>query len=307
MILDDSPLIQRIFSSLSNGVTIADATRPDNPLIWVNPAFERMTGYSFGEVVGRNCRFLQGSDRNRPELEVVRAALRERRECKTTIRNYRKDGSLFWNELYLSPVCDQANRLTHFVGIQNDVTVRVEAQERLAFLAHHDNLTGLANRTLLVERLKQALSDAKARNTMVALLFLDLDNMKTVNDVYGHETGDLLLACMAKRLEEELRSSDIAARIGGDEFVLMVSDLEESGEIQHVIYRVSERIKQTVTLLDQEFHPSASIGAALFPADGDTPESLLKAADFAMYAIKHEAKRAAMENESIPRQSVTLP
>ena len=115
-------LLDRAVAASSNGILITDPGLPDNPLVYVNPAFERTTGYSKEEAVGRNCRFLQGEDSNQPALEEVRAAVREGRECRVVLRNYRKDGSLFWNELYISPVHDEGGRLINFVGVQNDVT-----------------------------------------------------------------------------------------------------------------------------------------------------------------------------------------
>src|SRR3712207_5640217 len=124
-------LLDRAVAASSNGIVITDPVLPDNPIVYVNPAFERTTGYSREEVVGRNCRFLQGEDSNQPALDEVRAAVREGRECRVVLRNYRKDGSLFWNELYISPVHDEEGRLTNFVGVQNDVTGRRRIEEAL--------------------------------------------------------------------------------------------------------------------------------------------------------------------------------
>jgi PAS domain S-box-containing protein len=145
-------LFQRIFESVSNGITIADVRAPDSPLVYVNPAFERMTGYTTEEAVGRNCRYLQGAERDQPGLTPVRRAVQEGREVRVVLRNVRKDGTMFWNELYLSPIRDRDGMLTHFVGIQNDVTVEMESTHSLEHRAHHDALTGLVNRAYVPHR-----------------------------------------------------------------------------------------------------------------------------------------------------------
>src|SRR5215213_7303449 len=124
-------LLDRAVAASSNGIVITDPNLPDNPIVYVNPAFERTTGYSMEEAIGRNCRFLQGEDRDQPALDELRAAIREGRGCRVVLRNYRKDGSLFWNELYVSPVHDEEGRLTNFVGVQNDVTERRRIEEVL--------------------------------------------------------------------------------------------------------------------------------------------------------------------------------
>jgi PAS domain S-box-containing protein len=207
-LLDELSLSRGVMRSVTNGITIGDATLPDLPLVYINAAFEKMTGYTFDEVRGRNCRFLQAQETQQPGLTAVRGAIREQRDTMTVLRNYRKDGTPFWNELHFSLLRDSQGRLTHFVGIQNDVTLRVEFEQRLSFLAHHDSLTGLANRELLFERLRQAVMRSSRHNTSVALLFLDLDNFKHVNDAFGHDTGDMLLRIVAERLQGQVRDCD---------------------------------------------------------------------------------------------------
>jgi len=289
-LLEEVHLYRSIFDSVSNGITICDATKPDLPLTCVNPAFERMTGYLAHEVLGRNCRFLQGSDHEQEGLIKIRNAIREERAERVRLKNYHKDGTPFWNELYISPIRDAAGRLTQFVGIQNDVTTQVESALRLNHLAHHDALTGLANRGFLVAQLQQSLLRARRSGDTIAVLFFDLDNFKDLNDLQGHDTGDQLLQIVAERLKSVTRVGETVARLGGDEFVVVLENFSDERRAPDVMNRLARTVTEPVDLHGQTFHPSASVGMALFPQDGDTPEMLLKAADFNMYLAKHNAR-----------------
>jgi diguanylate cyclase (GGDEF)-like protein/PAS domain S-box-containing protein len=293
-----------VLAAVSNGVTVADATQPDLPLIYANPAFERMTGYMSEEVCGRNCRFLQGSDMRQPDLGTLRQALRDGTDVKTVLRNYRKDGTLFWNELYLSPIRNPAGRLTHYVGIQNDVTARVDLEMKLSHMAQHDMLTGLVNRALLMDRLEQMLLRASRTREIFAVLFLDLDNFKHINDMFGHEAGDEVLKVVAHRLREGTRAYDTAARMGGDEFVVVMDKLVDEHEAEAMMHRIAQDLEKPVLVAGQEFRPSASAGLAMFPCDGGTPEELLRAADTAMYVAKHLRKQ---REQAVSKSSETSP
>jgi diguanylate cyclase (GGDEF)-like protein/PAS domain S-box-containing protein len=297
-------MLRKVLESVSNGVCIADASVPDLPIVYINPAFEKMTGYTIAEVRGRNCRFLQAEDTQQAGLAPLREAIRNRRETVTVLRNFKKDGTPFWNELHLSPIADNSGRVTHFVGIQNDVTQRIELEKRLAFLAHHDALTGIANRALLFERMQQELLRADRSGTAVAVLYFDLNNFKQVNDNHGHDAGDTLLRIIADRLQQSVRACDTVARIGGDEFIAMIPDIPEDvadEEAYALVDRLIREIGAPVILRDQVVHPSASTGWSVYPRDGRSPEQLLQVADFAMYANRQAARRDEPE-----RQSVTI-
>lgn len=285
-------LLQRAVEASSNGFVITDPRQPGNPIVYVNPAFERLTGYAAHEAVGTNGRLLQRNEFNQPGLEEIRAALREQREGHAIVRNYRKDGSLFWNELHIAPLFDRDGVLTHFVGIQNDITNRMRYEKQLAHQAKHDVLTGLPNRSLFEDRLHQALIHANRSQREVAVVFVDLDHFKEINDKLGHEFGDRLLITVAERLTRCLRENDTVARQGGDEFVLILCDAADPQAITLTLQRIIASIAQPVCFDGQELAVTCSVGASVYPVDGKDPQSLLKHADIAMYRAKAQGRNS---------------
>ena len=280
-------LSERAIEASFNPIIITTDPAAGSKIVYVNPAFERVTGYSRTEAIGRNCGFLQGKDRHQPELEKIRLALREGRDCNALLRNYRKDGTLFWNDLYITPVSDQASgSVTHFVGVQHDVTQTRRYAEELEHQANHDALTGLANRSLLSDRLEQALVYAQRHGRLIMVAFVDLDDFKMINDSLGHGAGDRLLRIVAERLQACVRKGDTVARQGGDEFVLVLSDqgIEDSqhGMMERVIAAVSEPCQ----VGEQELRVTCSIGVSVYPHDATDAETLLRMADTAMYRAK---------------------
>jgi diguanylate cyclase (GGDEF)-like protein len=212
--------------------------------------------------------------------------LRESQPARSVLRNYRKDGSLFWNELSLAPVCDAAGQATHFIGIINDVTERVDYETQLEHQANHDALTGLANRNLLADRMEQAITYAHRANRLVAVMLLDLDRFKVVNDSLGHGTGDALLKVVAERLNACVRPGDTVARLGGDEFVVVMADVANENDVAPLVRNVLDSLAHDITVAGHDVVATASIGIALYPRDGDEAASLLKNADVAMYRAK---------------------
>jgi diguanylate cyclase (GGDEF)-like protein/PAS domain S-box-containing protein len=288
-----SRVLERAVEATRTGVLITDPSQPDNPIVYANPAFERITGYSAEEVLGRNCRFLQGHDRDQPALEEVRSAIREGRDCRVSVRNYRKDGTLFWQELSISPVRDEGGRITHFVGIQEDVTERKLAEERLAHRALHDPLTDLPNRVLLTDRLREARARARlGKGTKVAVLFLGLDDFKGINEALGHQAGDRVLASAAARVEGCLREEDTVARLGGDEFIVLLEGVGGTEHATETAEIILEALREPFALGETERSLTASIGIALGdPASGDIePEVLLRIAEESMYSVKRDEK-----------------
>jgi diguanylate cyclase (GGDEF)-like protein/PAS domain S-box-containing protein len=273
-----------------NAIIITDHTAPDQPIVYVNPAFEQITGYTSSEALGKNCRFLQGTDVEQPDIEAIRTALRENREGRATLRNYRKSGELFWNDLHIAPVRNERGEVTHYIGIQNDITESRRYQEELEHQANFDTLTGLPNRNLLHDRLKQAVVYARRYNKPMAVAFIDLDNFKLVNDSLGHSAGDRLLTTVADRLKTTVRTSDTAARLSGDEFVLILFDQADDATIQNTMQRILNEVSLPCRLEDRDFYVSCSIGYSMFPKDGETDEALLKNADAAMYHAKEAGR-----------------
>jgi len=284
-------LLKRAMESSINGITITDATHPDNPIIYVNPAFERITGYGADEVLGKNPRFLRGDDRDQAELKKLSLAFREEREGCFVLRNYRKDGTPFWNELFIAPVRDRDGRVTNYIGVMNDITEHRRYEEQLVYQATHDPLTGLPNRNLLQDRLGQALAlEAFRRRNPICVMFLDLDNFKKVNDTLGHTVGDMLLKAVANRLKNCLRGGDTVARLGGDEYIIVLPNVREMHDVITVAKKMINVFAAPLLLMGNEIYVTASIGIALFPTDGETVDALLKNADAAMYHAKEQGK-----------------
>jgi diguanylate cyclase (GGDEF)-like protein/PAS domain S-box-containing protein len=282
-------LLSRAVDASASGVVIVDMLADDSPMLYVNRAFERMTGYSSADVVGQNCRLLQGLGSDPDAVAELRSALREGVEHRGVLRNYRKDGSAWWNELHLSPVRDARGRVTHFLGFQHDVTARVEVEKQLVHQAAHDSLTGLANRTTLVAKLGKATARATRDRKALAVLFLDLDGFKEVNDTYGHAAGDAVLAQVAQRLRGSQRGADLLARHGGDEFVAVLLDLDPI-DAERVAQRVAagiiEQLRRPLQVEQGTVRVGVSVGIALLPDHGAGAEELLQAADTAMYEAK---------------------
>ncbi|WP_443190776.1 EAL domain-containing protein [Pseudomonas indica] len=280
----------RAIEASVNAIVITDNEQPDQPIVYVNPAFERITGYSAEEVVGRNCRFLQGENRQQPELESIRRALRAEEEGGSLLRNYRKDGSEFWNDLKVAPVVNDRGKVSHFVGILDDVTAGKRYQEELEHQANHDSLTGLPNRNLLHDRIRQAIAFASRDGTSFTLAFLDIDHFKLINDGMGHNAGDQLLRMVAARLLENVGEVDTVARLGGDEFIILLAHTDQLDKQIAWLEHLKERIAEPMELEGQELVVSCSIGFCCFPSDGRDAGTLLRNADTAMYQAKHQGR-----------------
>ncbi|MEX0959097.1 MAG: EAL domain-containing protein [Burkholderiales bacterium] len=287
---DSLRILDRAIKATVNPVVITDPNQADNPIVYVNPAFEAVTGYSAQEAVGRNCRFLQGDDRDQPELERMRVLLREQQEGAIVLRNYRKDGRPFWNEMRVAPVRDSTGHVTHFVGFLKDITETRNYQQQLEHHATHDALTGLANRSLLQDRIEQAIRHAARNRSQVAIVFVDLDHFNLINDGLGHDAGDLVLKEIAARLVECFRQVDTVARIGGDEFALILSDLVRMEDVSDKLERVMPNLVAPLTVHAHELGITCSIGVSVYPEDGADAETLQRNAEAAMHRAKQQGR-----------------
>ncbi|CAN5879611.1 hypothetical protein BH11PSE12_BH11PSE12_25090 [soil metagenome] len=297
-------LREQALVSSSNGIMITRSDADDHSIVYVNPAFARITGYSADEVIGREGRFLVRDDLAQPDLEEIRTALREKREGHALLRNYRKDGTQFWNELHISPVKDASGAATtHFVSVINDVSERVNYQKELEYQATHDSLTGLANRNLLNDRITQAIAWAKRQGLTVGLLLLDLDHFKLINDGSGHSAGDTVLKEVARRLSQCVRETDTVARLGGDEFVIVLTDLPQTEDADTIAEKVLTVLSRPFEVEGHDMLVTASIGISLYPRDGDNGETLLRYADIAMYRVKEHGRNSV--RQFIPEMGVT--
>ncbi len=289
-------LHEKALASSSNGIMITRSDADDHSIVYVNPAFERITGYRAEEVIGLEGRFLVRDDLAQPDLEHIRAALREEREGSATLRNYRKDGSLFWNELHIAPVHDLAGgATTHFVSVINDVSERVRYQHALEYQANHDSLTGLANRNLLNDRIEQAVAWSKRNGHVMGVMLLDLDHFKLINDASGHSAGDALLKEVAQRLTACVRETDTVARLGGDEFVIILTDLPQPDDVDQIAEKILSALSRPAEIAGRDIFVTASIGVSLYPRDGDQGEILLRYADMAMYRVKEHGRNSVRQ------------
>jgi diguanylate cyclase (GGDEF)-like protein/PAS domain S-box-containing protein len=301
-------LLRRALSATSNGVTITDMTHPEQPLVYVNTAFERLSGLRAEEVLGRNCRFLQGEATDPAAVRRIREAVDAGRECRERLLNHRGPERIpWWNEVYLSPVFDETARVVQYIGVQSDVTAQVEAEqalrqerdrvqsfaERVSELALTDPLTGLSNRRSVQDVLETVLLDARVGESSAALLYLDLDGFKAVNDELGHGVGDEVLRVVARRLRARLRRGDCVARLGGDEFLVVLPGLEPGsagGHAEHVAASLAAAVREPVLTDRGPVRVGTSVGIALVPEDGETYDELLRTADARMYVAKRAAR-----------------
>ncbi len=274
-----------------NGVIICDAQMPDMPIIYMNAGLEKISGYQRRECLGRNPRFLHRGDPNQPGIERIRQALRSGKPVGAELRNYRKDGTPYWTDVYISPVIDSDGKVTHYIGIQKDISERKRAEARMNRLALFDSLTELPNRQLLLDRLSHALTLAQRTGKSGALAFIDLDHFKNINDAEGHSIGDQLLIETAHRLRNCLRQEDTHARLGGDDFVILLTGLNEdlekaAQEASYILDRVRFSLEEPFAINGGCHRLAASIGVRIFPGGRENPAELLQQAETAMYKAK---------------------
>jgi diguanylate cyclase (GGDEF)-like protein/PAS domain S-box-containing protein len=272
-----------VFDSTAEGVCI---TSPRGDIVSVNQAFERITGYTQGEVLGQNPRLLNSGRHKADFYDAMWQALALEGHWQGEVWNRRKNGEVYPQLVTISAVRGEEQELKYYVAVFTDITQIKDAQSQLERLAHYDPLTELPNRSLLGDRLEHAIGRARRGKSTVAVLLLDLDGFKNVNDSLGHPAGDRLLQVVAQRLKAILREEDTVARMGGDEFALVMEDVRHGEEMSELAERLIAALAEPVELDGHSARISASVGIALYPQDGDDAMTLFKAADTAMYQSK---------------------
>ncbi|MCB1174599.1 MAG: EAL domain-containing protein [Leptospiraceae bacterium] len=272
-----------VFDTVSEGITITDK---DNRIKAVNPAFTLITGYSAEEVIGKDPSVLSSGRHDAEFYQNMWQQLYTSGSWSGEIWNRKKSGAVFPEWLSLSVIRDATGVIQEHVAVFLDITRRKDNEAQIQYQANYDALTGLPNRNLLDDRLEKAIAVANRENWLMALLFLDLDRFKAVNDTHGHVTGDELLAQVAHILQGSLRESDTVGRFGGDEFVIILEDLESTNQVVDVSNRIIHALSQPLAVEDKVFYIGCSIGICVYPDDGQNADQLMVHADLAMYKSK---------------------
>ncbi|WP_440225173.1 EAL domain-containing protein [Dokdonella sp. MW10] len=285
----DRRIAQQVIGSMSEAVSVTDL---DFRFISINPAFTRMTGWQEHELRGRSASLLNCAQHSPEHYQSLRDALARDGHWRGELWQRRKDGEEFLSWLQSSEVRDAQGQRMHYVQVITDITERKRNEQELRYLANYDTLTGLPNRTLLFERLGHAVVRARRGARKVAVLFLDLDRFKHVNDSMGHAAGDRMLKAAGSRLRDHVRDGDTVARIGGDEFNIVLEELTDAIEAERVAQKIITAFEAPLELDDgQEVVISPSIGISLYPDHAQTPTDLLKFADTAMYQAKEHGRK----------------
>jgi len=287
---DELMLAERIIANVKEGVIVTDHK---NRIIRINDTFSRITGYTQEDVLGLSPNVLSSGKQDKQFYALMWQALFAFGEWEGEIWNRRKNGEVYPEWLSISVIKDANGGVSHYVGWFRDITVRKREEERLAYLANYDSLTGLANRKMFIEQLDNELADCKERNVLFALLFIDLNLFKSVNDNFGHDVGDVLLKQVAMRIKSVIRPEDIVARLGGDEFVILLRDLTDGSDATSVADKLIDTIDAPFYINQDECTVGFAIGISLAPEHGVERRNLLHFADRAMYQAKQDRSHSA--------------
>jgi diguanylate cyclase (GGDEF)-like protein/PAS domain S-box-containing protein len=285
--VDDLQLAATIFESSSESMIVTDA---ENRIITVNPAFTAITGYTLNEVVGRNPNLLQSGKQRKEFYQEMWHALNSVGHWNGEVWNLRKNGELYAEWLSINVILNDDGSTRLHVAIFSDVTEKKQADELIWKQANYDHLTQLPNRQLFHDRLEQSIKMAHRSSDSLALLFIDLDRFKEVNDTLGHDIGDKLLIEVAARINQCVREMDTVARMGGDEFTIILSQITDPIYAGKIAASIIQKLTGPFIIGSVELNVSASIGITIYPTDGGDSEQLLKNADIAMYAAKNSGR-----------------
>ncbi len=282
--------MHKLSRAIDQTADVVFITNRDGCVEYVNPAFEKVTGYRADEVIGKTPDMLK-SGKQGPEFYAnVWKEIQSGNVYNDIFVNKRKHGGLYYQEQTITPLTNSKGDITHFVTTGRDITERMEAQEKLQFLAQHDALTRLPNRALFLDRLNQSLARARWHDRRIAVIFMDLDRFKTINDSLGHGVGDALLTQVGERLLSCLREGDTVARLGGDEFVILLNDVASEDDVTLLVEKLLSIHDRPFSIDGHELYMSGSVGVSLYPGDGEDSGTLMKHADIAMYRAKESGK-----------------
>ncbi|KQX56600.1 hypothetical protein ASD40_04160 [Paenibacillus sp. Root444D2] len=276
----------RVFETASEGIMITDTK---GWILSVNPAFSETTGYTEAEALGRTPRLLHSGVQDAEFHIQMWASIHETGSWQGEVWNKRKNGEIYPEWLTINTVRNENGKISNYVGVFTDITERKLSEENLKYLAHYDVLTGLPNRFLFHDRLSQAIVQANRQGHWAALMFIDLDHFKLINDTLGHAVGDQLLKNAGKRLESCVRTGDTVSRLGGDEFTVILPHIDETEDALLVAQKILEELALPFFLAEQELFITASIGISIYPLNGEDSETLIKQADSAMYRAKEQS------------------
>lgn len=286
-----------IFKHTIDGVLV---TNKENKIIHINDAFTNITGYSLRHVEGKDPKILKSGLHDKTFYRKLWDDIKAHGYWQGEIKNRRRNGEMYIGWLSINAIKDQNGTIENYVGIFSDVTVRRSNDVKYMHMATHDPLTGLLNRLILNDRIEHAILHAPRAQSNVALLFCDLDNFKPINDTYGHGVGDDILKLCAKHFQSVLRSEDTICRYGGDEFVIVLEDINDRLTLKELTHKVMSITEQSVCIDGHDINIEMSVGMSTFPLDGDSAEELIKNADRAMYRAKKNGKnRLASYSENI--------
>lgn len=282
---EDDKLRKFLEVSELNGDAVA-VTTLEGLIEYVNPAFEELTGYHKDAVIGRTHAFLNSGMQEQQFFVDMWSAIQTGKSFRGIFVNRRQNGSIFYEDKTIRPFYNARGKMSHFIACGRDVSERIQMMHRLEHLANHDCLTGLPNRNLFLDRLQQAEARGSRNHEGFAIVVIDLDRFKAINDTLGHAVGDVVLQTVASRIRQCLREEDTVARLGGDEFSLILTEISQCQDIMNVVEKIVRLLGEPLTIDGKNIPLQASIGIAMYPEHGKDGHTLLKHADHAMYKVK---------------------
>jgi diguanylate cyclase (GGDEF)-like protein/PAS domain S-box-containing protein len=300
-------LFKCVVEGSSTPMVIVESVGLGGKGVYINTAFQDLTGYTAADIASRSLEILHGEETDPRSVTQLRTALTGGRELRIVLRSYCKDGSAFWNMLHAMPLRQESGESNYSLVMSDDVSAGRSIVEHLERRAHHDQLTGLPNRYVLNDRLDQAISQARQDGGSFALVFVDVNHFKQINDFLGHDVGDELLRLVAARLEHCVRANDTVSRVGGDEFVLLLPNVATDLDVAGVRKRISDALVRPVLLNGRRIELSCSVGVSIYPMDGCDRASLFRSADIEMYRNKSSRKPRPggllLPHNGIPQQN----